>query len=60
MKMIFGPSKKPVITEKDTGILRRVFYNNNEECWKTGNYTNGCNCELCLHKDECSGHDKEE
>ena len=41
-KLIFGPSKKPVITEKDTGIWRRILYNNNEKCWETGNYTDDC------------------
>ena len=26
-------------------------------CWKTGNYTDECVCELCLHNFECSGFD---
>ena len=31
-----------------------------EECWETGNYSDLCICEMCPHKDECSGYDKEE
>lgn len=74
MKIFFGPSKPPHITEKDTGIWRRIcgargcnksVFNNEsekeeEKCWRTGNYTDECNCELCNHKHECSGYDKEE
>lgn len=27
----------------------------NEYCWETGNYQDTCNCDLCFHKEECSG-----
>jgi len=75
MKIFFGPSKSPHITENDTGIWRRfcgargcnksVFNaepeNEEEKCWETGNYTGMSDCELCSHKYECSGYnDKEE
>ena len=30
---------------------------NNEMCWLTGEYTDGCDCELCSHKSECSGYE---
>lgn len=29
----------------------------NEICFRTGNYTDDCNCELCEHKEECSGYE---
>ncbi len=32
-------------------------------CWKTGVYTDDCDCEFCDHKHECSGyenHDEDE
>ena len=60
MKIFFATSNPPYITEKDTGILRRVFFTSNEKCWETGNYTDDCNCNLCPHKDECSGYDNKE
>lgn len=28
-----------------------------EKCWNTGEYTDNCICELCDHKDECSGYE---
>ena len=27
----------------------------NEYCWETGDYLETCNCDLCFHKEECSG-----
>ena len=32
----------------------------NEICWATGIYDNDCECEICEHKNECSGYDHEE
>ncbi len=32
----------------------------NELCWSKGNYTDECDCELCSHKNECSGYEGEE
>lgn len=32
----------------------------NEICWQTGNYQDGCICEFCQHKEECSGSDIKE
>ena len=26
-------------------------------CWNTGRFTDDCDCEMCDHKDECSGND---
>lgn len=26
-------------------------------CWQTGHYSDDCDCELCDHKNECSGYD---
>lgn len=34
--------------------------NPNELCWQTGNYTDGCECEFCDHKEECSGYEDNE
>ena len=28
-----------------------------DKCWETGEYTDDCNCEVCDHKEECSGAD---
>ena len=60
MKIFFATSNPPYITEKDTGIWRRICFIPNEKCWETGNYTDDCNCNLCPHKDECSGYDNKE
>lgn len=30
-----------------------------ERCWLTGNY-DGCDCEFCEHKSECSGYEDED
>lgn len=58
-KIFFAPSKPPHITENDTGFVRRLI-NPNERCWETGNYDGECDCELCMHKHECSGYEVEE
>lgn len=29
-----------------------------EICWETGAFTDGCECEFCSHKFECSGCEK--
>lgn len=34
--------------------------NANENCWQTGNYTDECDCEFCMHKCECSGYEGED
>lgn len=26
-------------------------------CWETGNYTDECCCECCVHQYDCSGND---
>ena len=31
-----------------------------EHCWETGEYTDDCICELCNHKDECSGYEDDD
>ena len=31
--------------------------NANENCWRTGRYTDECDCELCPHKQDCSGYE---
>lgn len=31
-----------------------------DRCWETGEYTDDCICELCDHKDECSGYDDDD
>lgn len=31
-----------------------------DHCWETGEYTDDCICELCDHKDECSGYDDDD
>lgn len=28
-----------------------------EVCWETNVFTDGCECEFCSHKHECSGYD---
>lgn len=33
--------------------------NPTDVCWETGNYTDDCICELCDHKDECSGYEED-
>lgn len=30
---------------------------NEELCWQTGHYTDNYSCELCIHKEECSGYE---
>lgn len=30
---------------------------NNDICWRTGIYSDSCDCEFCSHKDECSGYE---
>lgn len=42
------------------GDFENISIDNEEECWETGNYSDLCICEMCPHKDECSGYDKEE
>ena len=32
----------------------------NELCWQTGQYSDDCDCELCMHKSECSGYEGDE
>ncbi len=32
----------------------------NEFCWETGHYTTSCDCDLCPHKEECSGSDADD
>ena len=27
-----------------------------EHCWRTGVYSDDCECEFCSHKHECSGY----
>ncbi len=29
-------------------------------CWKTGVYTDGCICDFCEHKEECSGYEDDD
>lgn len=55
-KLFYATSEMPKIKETDTGIWRRLNLSN-EKCWETGNYTNSCDCKLCLHKTECSGYE---
>lgn len=31
-----------------------------ERCWETGEYTDDCICELCDHKDGCSGYEDDD
>lgn len=31
--------------------------NANERCFRTGNYSYDCNCNLCPHQKECDGSD---
>lgn len=31
-----------------------------DRCWEIGEYTDDCICELCDHKDECSGYDDDD
>lgn len=31
-----------------------------ELCWQTGNFTDDCECELCDHKEECSGYEDDD
>ena len=31
-----------------------------EVCWQTGEFTPECECEFCMHKDECSGYEGED
>lgn len=40
--------------------LANVEYDNNETCWQTGIYQDGCVCEFCHHKDECSASGQED
>ena len=40
---------------RDAGITQP-----NDVCWETGNYTDCCDCELCEHKHECSGYEKDD
>ena len=34
--------------------------NANERCYRTGNYSLECNCNLCSHQKECNGVDLED
>ena len=34
----------------------KINENPEKYCWATGIYASICNCELCEHKDECSGY----
>lgn len=34
--------------------------NANERCFRTGNYSYDCNCNLCAHQKECNGSDAED
>lgn len=34
--------------------------NPNERCYQTGNYTDECDCNLCIHQRECSGSEVDE
>lgn len=27
----------------------------NDLCWETGHYSDKCDCNTCIHRDECSG-----
>lgn len=56
-KIFFATSNPPHITKRDTGMWRRVVREPNEHCWETGEYKEGCDCEVCMHKDECSGYE---
>ncbi len=31
-----------------------------DRCWETGTYTDECICEMCEHKNECSGYEDHE
>ena len=31
-----------------------------DRCWETGAFTDDCICELCEHRDECSGYEDHE
>ena len=35
----------------------RILEHPTEKCWRTGNYTDDCDCEFCNHKHECSGYE---
>lgn len=34
--------------------------NANERCFRTGNYSYECNCNLCSHQKECNGSDADD
>lgn len=50
---------KKIELSPDIEFIKRVTTNSNERCWNTGEYTDNCCCEMCPHRDECSGYDKE-
>ena len=56
-RIFFAASNPPYITEKDKGMWRRAVMKPNEDCWRTGVYNDNCDCEVCMHKDECSGYE---
>lgn len=31
-----------------------------EFCWNTGRYTDECQCEICMHRSECSAGGEDE
>lgn len=31
-----------------------------EKCWESGTYTGDCICDLCDHKNECSGYNHDD
>ena len=56
-KLLLASSKEIHIDENDTSFMRRVRFDFNEHCWNTGEYDDRCDCELCMHKEECSGYE---
>ena len=45
--------------ELEADGLINIEYDKNETCWQTGIYQDGCICEFCQHKDECSASGQE-
>lgn len=48
-----------VISTENGFILKGERMRAEDICWEYGLYSENCNCDSCIHKDECSGGDSE-
>lgn len=48
------------IEQETKGVRTNSQADIHDSCYEVGNYTYLCDCATCIHRDECSGNDKEE